>query len=59
MCVISLTMYQDTLIGLLPIAETQFTKTSEIEDPLLKVPPARRGNRTGALLGSPREAGGT
>jgi hypothetical protein len=26
-------------------------------DPLLKVPPARRGNRTGARCGSPREAG--
>jgi hypothetical protein len=26
---------------------------------LLKVPPARRVNRTGARLGSPREAGGT
>jgi hypothetical protein len=29
------------------------------DNPLLKVPPARRGNRTGAWLGSPREAGGT
>jgi hypothetical protein len=28
------------------------------EDPLLKVPPARRGNRAGAILGSPRDAGG-
>jgi hypothetical protein len=27
------------------------------EDPLLKVP-ARRGNRAGAILGSPRDAGG-
>ena len=44
---------------LIPIAGIQFTKTSEIEDPLLKVPPARRGNRAGAWLGSPREAGGT
>jgi hypothetical protein len=46
-------------IGIIPIAGTQFTKTSAIDDPLLKVPPARRGNRTGARLGSPREAGGT
>jgi len=29
------------------------------KDPLLQVPPASRGNRTGARLGSPREAGGT
>jgi len=29
------------------------------ENPLLKVPPASRGNRTGARLGSPCEAGGT
>ena len=28
-----------------------------IDDPLLKVPPARRGNRTGALLGSPARRG--
>jgi hypothetical protein len=28
------------------------------EDPFLKVPPARRGNRAGAILGSPRDAGG-
>ena len=28
------------------------------ENPLLKVPPASRGNRTDARLGSPREAGG-
>jgi hypothetical protein len=28
-------------------------------NPLLKVPPASRGNRTGARLGSPREAGAT
>ena len=27
-------------------------------NPLLQVPPAGRGNRTGARLGSPREAGG-
>ena len=31
--------------------------TPAFENPLLKVPPARRGNRTGARLGSPREAG--
>jgi glutamate synthase (NADPH/NADH) large chain len=29
------------------------------QDPLLQVPPSSRGNRTGARLGSPREAGGT
>ena len=33
-------------------------KRGRNSDPLLKVPPARRGNRTGARLGSPREAGG-
>jgi autotransporter translocation and assembly factor TamB len=30
-----------------------------VEDPLLKVPPVNRGNRAGAWLGSPREAGET
>ena len=30
-----------------------------VDNPLLKVPPARRRNRTGARGGSPREAGGT
>jgi autotransporter translocation and assembly factor TamB len=43
----------------IPIAGTQFTKMSEIEDPLLMVPPVNRGNRAGAWLGSPREAGET
>jgi hypothetical protein len=33
--------------------------TPAFEKPLLKVPPARRGNRAGARLGSPREAGAT
>ena len=37
----------------IPIAGTQFTKTSAIEDPLLKVPPASRGNRVGAPLAVP------
>ena len=41
---------------LIPIAGTQFTKTSEIEDPLLKVPPASRGNRTRARF--PSRSGG-
>jgi len=44
---------------MISIAGAKFTKTSETEDPLLQVPPASRGNRTGARLGSPREAGGT
>jgi len=34
-------------------------KTSATENPLLKVPPAGRGNRVDARLGSPCEAGGT
>jgi len=29
----------------IPIAKPKFTKTA-VDDPLLKVPPARRGNRT-------------
>ena len=33
--------------------------TGTIDDPLLKVPPASRGNRTGARLGSPREVAET
>ena len=44
---------------IIPTALAKFMKTSAIEDPLLKVPPARRGNRVGARLCSPREAGGT
>jgi hypothetical protein len=43
----------------LPAQETYFTKPSVIRDPLLKVPPAGRGNRLCALRGSPREAVGT
>ena len=43
-------------IGIIPIAGTQFTKTSAIEDPLLKVPPASRGNRTRARF--PSRSGG-
>jgi len=38
---------------------SQSSQKIVFDNPLLKVPPARRGNRTGALLGSPREAGGT
>jgi hypothetical protein len=45
--------------AVIPIAEANFTKSRAIDDPLLKVPHARRGNRMGARLGSPREAGGT
>jgi hypothetical protein len=37
---------------LIPIAETEFTKTA-VEDPLLEVPPARRGNRVGAPCAVP------
>jgi hypothetical protein len=47
---------ENTAHGHLPIARTQFTKTSEVEDPLLKVPPARRGNRTHARF--PSRSGG-
>jgi len=44
---------------LIPIAETEFTKTA-VEDPLLEVPPARRGNRVGAPCAvPPRFARGT
>jgi|GEM_PF-3548450 len=46
-------------IGIIPIAEPKFIKPRMNENPLLEVPPARRGNRVGAWLGSPREAGGT
>ena len=34
-------------------------RTGSIDNPLLEVPPASRGNRTGAWLGSPREAAET
>jgi hypothetical protein len=40
-------------------SERAIDMTPAYENPLLKVPPASRGNRTGARLGSPREAGGT
>jgi len=39
----------------IPIAGTQFTKTSAIEDPLHKVPPASRGNRIRARFPPLRE----
>jgi D-alanyl-D-alanine carboxypeptidase/D-alanyl-D-alanine-endopeptidase (penicillin-binding protein 4) len=42
--------------GIIPIAETYSTKTQAIEDPLLKVPPASRGNRTDARF--PSRSGG-
>jgi D-alanyl-D-alanine carboxypeptidase/D-alanyl-D-alanine-endopeptidase (penicillin-binding protein 4) len=42
--------------GIIPIAETYSTKTQAIEDPLLKVPPASRGNRTRARF--PSRSGG-
>ena len=41
---------------IIPTAWAKFTKTSEIDDPLLKVPPARRGNRTRARF--PSRSGG-
>jgi hypothetical protein len=45
----------DSAIGIIPIAEPEFTKTA-VDDPLLKVPPARRGNRTRARF--PSRSGG-
>jgi D-alanyl-D-alanine carboxypeptidase/D-alanyl-D-alanine-endopeptidase (penicillin-binding protein 4) len=42
--------------GIIPIAETYSTKTQAIEDPLHKVPPASRGNRTNARF--PSRSGG-
>jgi D-alanyl-D-alanine carboxypeptidase len=42
--------------GIIPIAETYSTKTQAIEDPLRKVPPASRGNRTDARF--PSRSGG-
>jgi D-alanyl-D-alanine carboxypeptidase/D-alanyl-D-alanine-endopeptidase (penicillin-binding protein 4) len=42
--------------GIIPIAETYSTKTQAIEDPLLEVPPASRGNRTDARF--PSRSGG-
>jgi tRNA-splicing ligase RtcB len=44
---------------LTPTAPPEFAKTRAHDDPLLKVPPASRGNQVGAQLGSPREVGGT
>jgi hypothetical protein len=41
-----------TLWELIPIAEPEFKKTA-VDDPLLKVPPARRGNRVGAPFAVP------
>ena len=38
---------------------SQSSQKTAVDDPLLEVPPASRGNRVGARLGSPREAGGT
>jgi hypothetical protein len=37
---------------LIPIAKPEFTKTA-VEDPLLEVPPARRGNRVDAPCAVP------
>jgi hypothetical protein len=42
-----------------PAEETLQWGEQEVENPLLKVPPASRGNRAGAWLGSSREAGET
>ena len=44
---------------LIPIAGTQFTKTSEIETPSLRFPLQAGGTSRRAYRGSPREAGGT
>ena len=41
---------------IIPTALAKFMKTSAIEDPLLKVPPASRGNRTRARF--PSRSGG-
>jgi hypothetical protein len=41
---------------LIPIAEPEFTKVRMNENPLLKVPPASRGNRTRARF--PSRSGG-
>jgi hypothetical protein len=35
------------VVGVIPIAEAYFIKTRAIDDPLLQVPPAHRGNRKG------------
>jgi hypothetical protein len=43
-------------VGIIPIAEPEFTKVRINENPLLKVPPARRGNRTRARF--PSRSGG-
>jgi hypothetical protein len=39
-------------VDVIPIAEPEFTKTA-VDDPLHKVPPARRGNRAGAPFAVP------
>jgi hypothetical protein len=44
---------------LAPAEETLQWGEQEVENPLLRVPPVNRGNRAGAWLGSPREAGET
>jgi hypothetical protein len=41
------------LAGVIPIAEPEFTKVRINEKPLLKVPPACRGNRVGTPLAVP------
>ena len=43
---------------MIPIAQPELAEKVCVKTPLLKVPPARRGNRAGAILGSPRDAGG-
>ena len=37
----------------IPIAKPKFTKKTAVDDPLLKVPPASRGNRVSAPLAVP------
>ena len=40
-------------VPVIPIAKPKFTKKTAVDDPLLKVPPACRGNRAGAPLAVP------
>ena len=48
-------MNSGSAVGVIPIAEPKFTKNA-VDDPLLQVPPASRGNRTPARF--PSRSGG-